>query len=122
MVKKKQTSFEERRDSIRAKRIITVRHRLVKHKGRKVDSSMWQLSTTHDMSLSGLLFVSAIAYGLEDIIEIQVVMSGVLDIFNGFGKVVRASRNKGGYYHVAVQYVELKPKRRSAKSLLSSNN
>src|SRR5476651_2672148 len=117
----KQNSFEERRDSIRAKRIITVRHRLIKHNNRKVDS-MWQLATTENMSLSGLLFVSALAYHQGDIIELQVVMSGVLDIFNGFGKVMRSSRNKGGYYQVAVKYIELKLKRRSAKSILISHN
>ena len=82
------TSFEERRDSIRAKRIITVRHRLVKHNNRKTHS-MWQLATTENMSLSGLLFVSALAYHVGDILELQVVMSGVLDIFNGFGQVVQ---------------------------------
>ena len=118
MVRKKQTPFEERRDSIRAKRIITVRYRLIKHKGRKVNSSMWQLSTTQDMSLSGLLFVSAIGYSAEDIVEIQVVMSGVLDIFNGYGKVMHTSRNKGGYYYVGVKYVDLKPQKRPAKSLV----
>jgi hypothetical protein len=117
----KQNPFEERRDSIRAKRIITVRHRLIKHNQRKVDS-MWQLATTENMSLSGLLFVSAIAYHPGDIIELQVVMSGVLDIFNGFGKVIRSSRNKGGYYQVAVKYVDLKSKRRSAKTVLASHN
>src|SRR5580692_6998124 len=117
----KQNPFEERRDSIRAKRIITVRHRLVKHNQRKIDS-MWQLATTENMSLSGLLFVSAIAYHPGDIIELQVVMSGVLDIFNGFGKVIRSSRNKGGYYQIAVKYVDLKAKRRSAKTVLASRN
>ena len=115
----KPNSFDERRDSIRAKRIITVRHRLVKHNNRKVDS-MWQLATTENMSLSGLLFVSALDYHPGDIIELQVVMSGVLDIFNGFGKVVRASRNKGGYYHIGVKYVDLKSRRRPAKTVLAS--
>ncbi len=113
--------FEERRDSVRAKRIITVRHRLIRHNNRKVES-MWQLATTENMSLSGLLFVSALAYRPGDTIELQVVMSGVLDIFNGFGRVVRASRNKGGYYQVGVKYVDLKAKRRPAKSILSSHN
>ena len=112
----KHNPFEDRRDSVRAKRIITVRHRLVRHKGRRVDS-IWQLATTQDMSLSGLLFVSALPYQLADIIELQVIMSGVLDIFNGYGKVIRSSRNKGGYYHVAVKYVDLKSKRRSAKTI-----
>ena len=117
----KQNNFEERRDSVRAKRIITVRHRLVKHNNRKVHT-MWQLATTENMSLSGLLFVSALAYHPADTIELQVVMSGVLDIFNGFGKVVRSSRNKGGYYQVAVTYVDLKAKRRPAKSMVGSHN
>jgi len=116
---KKQISFEERRDSIRAKRIITVRHRLIKHNNRKTDT-MWQLATTENMSLSGLLFVSALAYEQGDIVELQVVMSGVLEIFNGFGKVVRATRNKGGYYKVGVKYVDLKARRRSAKTVLAS--
>jgi hypothetical protein len=116
---RKQNSFEERRDSVRAKRIITVRHRLIKHNSRKVDS-MWQLATTENMSLSGLLFVSALAYHPGDIVELQVVMSGVLDIFNGFGKVMRAFRNKAGYYQVGVKYVDLKSKRRPAKTVLAS--
>jgi hypothetical protein len=72
------------------------------------------------MSLSGLLFVSALAYQPGDIVELQVVMSGVLEIFNGFGKVVRATRNKGGYYQVGVRYVDLKSRRRSAKTVLAS--
>lgn len=114
----KHDSFEERRDSVRAKRIITVRHRLVRHKGRRAES-MWQIAATQDMSLSGLLFVSALAYHPGDITELQVVMSGVLDIFNGYGKVIRSSRDKGGHYHVAVKYVDLKPKRRPAKRLQS---
>ena len=115
---RKQNSFEERRDSVRAKRIITVRHRLIRHNGRKVDS-MWQLATTENMSLSGLLFVSALVYHPGDVIELQVVMSGVLDIFNGFGKVIRASRNRGGYYQVGVKYVDLKIRRRAAKTVLA---
>ncbi len=116
----KQNSFDERRDSIRAKRIITVRHRLIKHNSRKVDS-MWQLATTENMSLSGLLFISALAYHPGDIIELQVVMSGVLDIFNGFGKVIRSTRNKSGYYQIGVKYVDLKTKNRPAKTVLSSS-
>jgi len=115
----KQSSFEERRDSVRAKRIITVRHRLIKHNNRKVNS-IWQLAATENMSLSGLLFVSALVYHPGDIVELQVVMSGVLDIFNGYGKVVRATRNKSGNYHVGVKYVDLKSKRRPAKTVLAS--
>ena len=113
-------SHEERRDSIRANRIITVRHRCVKHGSKKVNGT-WQISTTENMSLSGLLFVSALNYAVGDIVEMQVVMSGVLDIFNGYGKVMRTSRNKGGYWHVGVKYVDLKPKPRPAKTLMTHN-
>lgn len=115
---KKRAFFKERRDSIRVKRIIAVHHRLIKHNSRKVNS-VWQLATTEDMSLSGLLFGSALVYHPGDIIELQVVMSGILDIFNGFGKVIRVSRNKGGYYQVGVKYVDLKSKGRSAKTVLA---
>jgi len=111
----------ERRDSVRAKRIITVRHRRVKHKGRNLEA-VWQWSLTKDMSLSGLLFVSALPYEVDDIVELQVVMSGVLDIFNGYGKVVRVVRNKDGYDDVGVKYVELKSQKRPAKSLVSGQN
>ena len=102
-------NYEERRDSIRADRIVTVKHRLVKHKGRKV-SSPWQMSLTENMSLSGLLFVSAIAYGKDDLIELEVVMAGILDLFKGFAQVVRSVRHKAGHYCVAVKYVDLKSK------------
>lgn len=79
---------------------------------------MWQLSTTENMSLSGLLFISAIQYHMGDVVELQVVMSGVLDIFNGYGKVMRSTKNKGGYYNIGVKYVDLKIKKRPAKTLL----
>jgi hypothetical protein len=116
ILKTNKLNFEDRRDSIRAKRIITVRHRLFKHNGRKVNT-IWQLATTENMSLSGQLFVSALEYHTGDIIELQVVMSGAIDIFNGLGKVIRSVRNKGGYYQIGVKYVDLKAKRRSAKSM-----
>lgn len=121
ILKREKVNFEERRDSVRANRIITVRHRLIKRNHRKVNS-MWQLATTENMSLSGLLFVSALAYQSDDVLELHVVMSGVLDIFNGFGKVIRSTKNKGGYYKIAVKYVDLKSKRRSAKTVLASRH
>ncbi|MBF0489330.1 MAG: hypothetical protein HQL15_01755 [Candidatus Omnitrophica bacterium] len=113
-------NYEERRDSIRAQRIVTVRHRLVKHNGRKV-SSPWQVSLTENMSLSGLLFVSAIPYEKEDWIEVDVVMSGILDIFKGYGQVIRSTLHNAGYYYVAIKYVDLKSrtKTRSAKKIIS---
>ena len=115
-----QTNFDERRDSIRAKRIVSVKHRLARHNDRKA-SGPRQMSLTEDMSASGLLFVSAMGYEKGDWLEVQVVMSGIVDIFNGFGQVVRSSSHKGGFYYVAIKYVDLKPKMktRKAKSVLN---
>jgi hypothetical protein len=109
-------NFEERRECIRAKRIVTVRYRSVKHKGKSVNSR-WQMSVTQDMSLTGLLFVSAMDFKKDDVIELEVVMSGMLEIFKGFGQVVRSAKQSGGHYSVAVKYIDFKPssKTRSAK-------
>ena len=110
----------ERRASVRARRIVTVRHRISKRNGKKVAAN-WLLSTTENMSATGLLFNSPIAYKLSDVVEVQVVMSGILDIFNGYGKVVRVETKRGGYYFIAIHYVGLKPRRRSAKTLVGIN-
>src|SRR3989338_3274405 len=114
-----QYHFTDRRDSVRVRRIVTVRHSLSKRGGKKRDD-IWQLSTTQDMSYSGLLFASALPYKANDVVELQVVMSGVLFLFNGYGRVVRVQEQKSGYFHVAVKYVDLKARRRDAKSLRPS--
>ena len=103
-------NFHDRRDSVRVKRIVTVRHRLFKRDGKKRED-IWQLATTEDMSYSGLLFSSVLPYKTEDIIELQVVMSGVLYLFNGYGRVVRVGKEKSGSYHVGIKYVDLKSRR-----------
>ena len=108
----------ERRISPRAKRIVTVRHRLFKRNGKKAAVN-WMLSTTENMSATGLLFNSPVGYKISDVVEVQVVMSGILDIFNGFGKVVRVETKRGGYFYIAIHYVGLKPRRRSAKTLVA---
>jgi len=105
----------DRRKGIRAKRIITIRHRLAKRGGKKVKRD-WSLSVTENMSISGLLFLSPEEYKKGDVLELQVVMSGVLDIFNGFAEVVRIDKKRSKEY-VAVKYVEVKQKKRSAKRL-----
>ncbi len=113
-----QKNYDERRDSIRARRIVTVRHRLHKHKS-KVTNGQWQVSMTENMSYSGLLFVSAIGYEAGDIVELEVVMSGLLDIFKGYAQVIRQTKQKGGFFYIAVKYVDFKPsvKNRSAKKV-----
>ena len=114
-------NFEDRRDSIRAVRIVTVKHRRVQHNGHQVDGT-WQVSMTENMSVSGLLFVSAFIYEKDDLIELEVVMSGMVDLFKGYGRVIRSTHHKGDHYHVAVKYVDLKempkPKTRSAKRII----
>jgi len=108
--------FQDRRDSVRVKRIVTVRHRLHKRDGKKRED-IWQLAMTEDMSYSGLLFSSALPYKTEDVIEVQVVMSGVLFLFNGYGKVVRIVKEKGGTFLVGLKYVDLKTRLQSSKRL-----
>ncbi len=110
----KQSSIEQRQ-WVRAKRILSVQHRLANLQKKALDSE-WRLSTTYDMSLGGLAFFSDIEYRQGDIIDIHVVMSGILDIFRGFGKVVRVERKKtGAYFLVAVKFLET-PKKRNAKT------
>ena len=71
------------------------------------------------MSYSGLLFSSALPYKVDDVLELQVVMSGVLFLFNGYGRVVRFVTHNSGYFQVAVKYIDLKIRRRNAKSIIS---
>ena len=107
--------IEERRSSVRAKRILSIRHRLYK-RGMQVYNEPWYLSTTEDMSYNGLLFSSSAAYQKNDIVEIEVIMSGVLDIFKGFGKVVRTAKKESGViYSIAVVLIDLKAKSNPAR-------
>jgi hypothetical protein len=109
-------NFRDRRDSVRVKRIVTVRHRLFKRDGKKRED-IWQLATTEDMSYSGLLFSSALPYKINDLVELQVVMSGVLYLFNGYGTVVRVVKEKSGTFHIGIKYVDLKARRNVPKGL-----
>src|SRR6266850_6385027 len=113
---------QEKREYVRAKRILSVRHRLVKRKNKPMHE-FWYLSTTEDMSVNGLLFTSAMPYQKNDVIELEIVMSGVLDIFRGHGKVVRVQKKESGaFYSVAVQYIDIKAKRPSAIGLSTRRN
>ena len=107
----------ERRGSIRANRVVAIRHRLHQHVSKKTEMS-WSLSTTRNMSVTGLLFLSDTSYKPGDILEVNVTMSGVIDIIQGFAEVVRVSEKTGHSYEVAAELVDLKPHSRSAKSHL----
>ena len=104
--------FEERRGAVRAKRILSVEYRLHKSKIRNFDKS-WHLSMTEDMSTSGLAFMTEHGYRMGDILELHVVMAGILDIFNGYGTVVRCEKKKTGvFYRVAVKFSDLRARRK----------
>lgn len=98
-------AVEERRSAIRAQRILSIQYRLVKSKSR-ISDKHWHLSTTHDMSASGLSFLSDIDYRVDDVLEMQVVMSGVLDVFKGYGQVVRVDKkDTGSFCFIAVKFI-----------------
>jgi hypothetical protein len=112
------THTTERRAAVRAKRVLSIQYRLVKSaKSVKEPNTRWYLSTTHDMSVLGLSFLSEVAYGVDDVLEIHVVMSGVLDIFKGYAKVVRVERKStAAYYLIAVKLIENSNSRRRLKT------
>ena len=111
-------TLDERRQGIRAKRILSIQYRLARTKTQNKDQN-WYLSTTQDMSVSGLAFLAERQFSEGDILELKVVMSGVLDIYNGFAKIVRISRNPGAaYYFVGVKFITSRTRR--AKSYTAS--
>jgi len=106
----------ERRSSIRAKRVLSIQYRLLRSTKKNIDSS-WHLSTTQDMSLGGLSFITDIEFKKSDVIELHVVMSGILDIFNGEAKIVRVAKRKtANYFVVGVKFMNTPIKRRNAKT------
>ena len=109
----------ERRRALRARRILSIQYRLVKSRYKEGDTD-WHLSTTHDMSILGLAFLSDVPYAVNDVLEIQVVMSGILDIYKGYGKVVRVERKTtGAFYLIAVKFVDNRMVKRTRKSAVS---
>ena len=111
----------ERRVSVRAKRILSIRHRLHKRNGKIFSDEPWYLSTTENMSASGVLFVSAAKYAAGDIVELHIVMSGILDIFRGYGEVVRTEQKpEAAFYMIAVSYTSLKPRKRKIQDIPKS--
>lgn len=99
------TKTTERRMHIRAKRTLIIDHRLYKRKGKLIDGS-WRYSTTKNMSLVGVFFATDIPYLVDDILEARIAMSG-LDIFHGFGRVVRVEEAKTrGLYAIAIAFID----------------
>ncbi len=111
----------DRRGSIRAKRILSIEYRLIKSQRKNADKS-WRLSTTDNMSVGGLAFYTECEYRAGDLLQIRVVMSGVLDIFNGYGKVVRVDRKRtGSYFLIGLKFLGNKTKSRDAKTFVPTN-
>lgn len=97
--------IKERRGYPRATRILSIEYRLYKSRRRHADPQ-WHLSTTEDISPESLSFYSDYEYRKGDILELRVVMSGVLDIFNGRGKIIRADQKRtGACFFVAVRFI-----------------
>ncbi len=67
------------------------------------------------MSYSGLLFLSSRPYHLGDIIELQVVMSGVIDIYNGRAEVTRVHEISAVAFDIGVRFILARPAVRPAK-------
>lgn len=108
----------ERRHYVRAERSLVIEHRLYRRKGILVDGN-WQVSTTRDMSIVGILFYSDIPYLIGDLIQLRVVMNGALDVFKGFSRVVRCEKRKAKQpFLIAVTFIEENSKLlKSSKSL-----
>lgn len=109
-------ALEDRRRAPRAPRILSIRHRLYKRKG-KEGGFPWHISLTENMSVSGILFHSSAPYLVDDIIEVEVLLSGALNLFEGFAKVVRVEKGGGpkGGYSIAVMLIDLKGKTQRKK-------
>lgn len=94
----------ERRRHVRVERALAIQFRIKKSTNPKADKDTWHLSMTTDMSANGVAFESAVPFGINDILELQVVMSGVLDVVRGEGKVVRVEEiQPNELYLVAVE-------------------
>lgn len=117
MVKKAKTGIE-RRQYVRAKRVLSVEFKLKQTRRKAVDKATY-LSTTEDMSIGGISFYSDQQYVTGDVLDVHVVMSGVLDIFQGPARVVRCeARKPGSLYLVAVKFI--KPAKRQRRKTASA--
>lgn len=112
-------AIQERRNFIRAKRVMSIQYRLLKSKIKTPTTKTWHLSATHDMSLGGVGFYSDVEYRVGDIIELQVIMSGLLHIYDGSAEVVRVEK-KGSVYFVGVRILS-KSTTKKAPTLRKTN-
>lgn len=107
--------LQERRSWLRAKRVVSIQFRLIQSRGKHTDKA-WHLSMTEDMGLGGVSFYAETEYQINDVLEIHIMMSGILDLFKGYGKIVRIEKKAMGVcYLVAVKFVERESKSRNLR-------
>ena len=115
------SQINERRNFVRAKRILSIEYRLIKTTRKTADKN-WHLSTTQDMSVAGLAFYSNFELKAGETIEMHIVMSGILEIFKGAGKVVRVEQKRNtSNYLIAVEIKNKNADKRNAKSYTESS-
>ncbi|MFT5387977.1 MAG: hypothetical protein ACI9E5_001112 [Candidatus Omnitrophota bacterium] len=104
----------ERRNLSRAKRVMSIKYRTINGPTK----SPWLLSTTDDMSANSVSFLSEVELRIGDTVEVEVRMSGLVDVFSGISTVQRSeNKTDGGSCFIAVKLLEGNPKKkRSAKS------
>ena len=113
-------STEERRQWLRAKRVVNIEFRLIKRRGKNI-SGPWFLSTTEDMSIRGIAFYTNQEYQIGDILEIRVTMSGILEILKGYGKITRVEHRKtGAFFLMAIKMLGKDLKEKQKKFLRGS--
>ena len=96
----------ERRQWDRADHILNIEYKLESGDGQHTDVC-WHLSTTQDMSAGGLSFLSEYKYKEGDLLRIKVVMSGILDIYEGYATVVHIKEKKNsGLYLLGVKFTD----------------
>lgn len=113
---KTQKIGQERRYCPRAKRIMSIEYRLVKTQRKAADKN-WHLSITQDMSCNGLTFYSEQELKKGETIDVKVVMSGILEIYNGKCKIIRSERKKtGANFLTAIMFIKKVSKAPEKKS------
>lgn len=101
---------KERRSAPRAKRVMSVSFRKIE--GKKKGS--WLLSTTENLSSAGVAFLTEKELRVGDILELEIRMSGMLDMFSGLTEVVRVlKKDSGRHFLVAVK--RYNPDKKSSK-------
>ena len=90
----------ERRSADRAKRVMSVAFRPVEGKKK----GKWELSTTEDISSAGVAFLTDKEFRPGDILEVEIRMSGMLEMFAGLTEVVRVvKKDSGSHFLIAVK-------------------